>query len=81
MCALLSGDSSISFCVSLMLSLLSSLVSHNIELVANAGSDRSWTWRTIDYATEEAEQQTFAIRFKDSESLFPSSLSPSSALP
>jgi len=38
-----------------------------IDLVANAGSDRSWTWRTLDYSTEEPEKQTFAIRFKDSE--------------
>jgi hypothetical protein len=38
-----------------------------IELVPNAGSDRSWTWRTVDYSTDEAEKQTFALRFKDAE--------------
>jgi Ran-binding protein 1 len=38
-----------------------------IELVANAGSDRSWTWRTMDYSSEEGEKQTFALRFKDAE--------------
>ena len=36
-------------------------------MVANAGSDRSWTWRTVDYSTDEPEKQTFALRFKDSE--------------
>jgi hypothetical protein len=35
--------------------------------VANAGSDRSWTWRTVDYSTDEGEKQTFALRFKDAE--------------
>jgi len=39
----------------------------DIELVPNAGSDRSWTWRTMDYSTEEAEKQTFALRLKDAE--------------
>jgi hypothetical protein len=38
-----------------------------LDLVPNAGSDRSWTWRTVDYSTEEAEKQTFALRFKDAE--------------
>lgn len=39
----------------------------DLELVPNAGSDRSWTWRTVDYSSDEAEKQTFALRFKDAE--------------
>ena len=39
----------------------------SLTLTPNAGSDRSWTWRCEDYALEEAETQTFAIRFKDSD--------------
>lgn len=39
----------------------------DLELVPNAGSDRSWTWRTIDYSMEEGEKMTFALRFKDAE--------------
>ena len=27
----------------------------------------SWTWRTVDYSTDEPEKQTFALRFKDAE--------------
>jgi len=38
-----------------------------LDLTANAGSDRSWTWRTVDYSTDEGEKQTFALRFKDAE--------------
>lgn len=38
-----------------------------LELVANTGSDRSWTWRTVDYSTDEGEKQTFALRFKDAD--------------
>lgn len=51
-----------------LISHLSSLVNPSLELKPNAGSDRSWTWRTVDYATDEAENQTFALRFKDAES-------------
>ena len=39
-----------------------------LELVPNAGSDRSWTWRTVDYSTDDGDKQTFALRFKDAES-------------
>jgi len=38
-----------------------------LELVPNAGSDRSWTWRTLDYSTEDGDKVTFALRFKDAE--------------
>ena len=44
------------------------LVHPSLTLKPNAGSDRSWTWRCEDYALEEPETQTFAIRFKDSDS-------------
>lgn len=44
------------------------IVHPDIDLVANAGSDRSWTWHILDYASDEPEEQTFAIRFKDAES-------------
>ena len=43
------------------------LVLPSLDLKPNAGSDRSWTWRCEDYAAETAEVQTFAIRFKDSD--------------
>jgi len=44
------------------------IVLPSLDLKPNAGSDRSWTWRTTDYAAEQPEDQTFAIRFKDSDS-------------
>lgn len=53
---------------SLCLLLFPASVHPELELVPNAGSDRSWTWRTLDYSTEEAQKQTFALRFKDAES-------------
>ena len=43
------------------------IVLPSLELKPNAGSDRSWTWRTKDYAGDAPEDQTFAIRFKDSD--------------
>lgn len=39
----------------------------DVELRANQGSDRSWTWACTDYASGEAVQETFAIRFKNEE--------------
>ena len=44
------------------------IVLPSLDLKPNAGSDRSWTWRTTDYAAEQPQDQTFAIRFKDSDS-------------
>ena len=49
------------------------IVLPSLDLKPNAGSDRSWTWRTTDYAAEQPEDQTFAIRFKDSDSHITSS--------
>jgi len=48
---------------------LNHLVHPDIILKPNAGSDRSWTWRTKDFAGDstEGEEQTFAIRFKDAD--------------
>lgn len=45
------------------------IVYPSLHFQPNAGSDRSWTWRCRDYAGEEPEgkDETFAIRFKDSD--------------
>ena len=43
------------------------IVLPSLDLKPNAGSDRSWTWRCKDYAGDAPEDQTFAIRFKDSD--------------
>jgi Ran-binding protein 1 len=43
------------------------IVHPDLDLQANAGSDRSWTWRCTDYAGDEPETQTFALRFKDAD--------------
>jgi len=44
---------------------------HNItpalELSVNIGSDRSWVWKTWDYAEEPATNETLAIRFANSD--------------
>lgn len=41
----------------------------DVELQPNAGSDKAWTWRWQDYATDsgEAEVHSFAIRFRSQE--------------
>ena len=41
----------------------------DIELKPNAGSDKAWTWRWTDYATDSGEPEThsFAIRFRNAE--------------
>lgn len=46
---------------------LNHIVNPLVELQANAGSDRSWVWRSTDYA-EEAKDETFALRFQTSDS-------------
>jgi Ran-binding protein 1 len=43
------------------------IVHPDVDLKANAGSDRSWTWRCTDYAGDAPDPQTFAIRFKDAD--------------
>jgi Ran-binding protein 1 len=41
------------------------VVSSLVKLALNAGSDRSWTWSTTDYAEDEGgKNETFAIKFK-----------------
>lgn len=50
---------------------LNHVVNPLIELQPNAGSDRSWVWRTTDYAdVNEPKDETFAIRFSNSESMY-----------
>lgn len=41
----------------------------DIQLKPNSGSDKAWTWRWQDYATEtgEPEVYSFAVRFRTSE--------------
>eukprot|EP00461_Guttulinopsis_vulgaris_P002774 UN02775 len=41
----------------------------DVTLKPNAGSDKAWTWRWQDYATDngEPEVHSFAIRFKNKE--------------
>lgn len=43
----------------------------DVELTANEGSDRSWVWRTTDYANLESPgtpiDETFAIMFRNSD--------------
>lgn len=43
------------------------IVLPDLSLAPNAGSDRSWTWRTQDYAADTPITETFAIRFNTSE--------------
>lgn len=42
-------------------------VNPEVELKANMGSEKSWTWATTDYGDDEALEQTFAIKFKTEE--------------
>ncbi len=45
------------------------IVSTEMELKANVGSDRSWVWNcAADFAEGEARQELLAIRFANSES-------------
>jgi len=47
---------------------LNHVVNPLIELQSNAGSDRSWVWRSTDYADpEQPKDETFAVRFQNSE--------------
>jgi len=44
------------------------VIQHEIVLVKNVGSDRSWVWNCFDFADGvELVETTFAIRFGDSE--------------
>lgn len=45
------------------------VVTTQMELKPNAGSDRAWVWPVpSDFADEEAKQELLAIRFANSES-------------
>lgn len=45
------------------------LVSKEMELKPNCGSDRAWVWNVpADYADEEPRKETLAIRFANAES-------------
>ena len=46
---------------------LNHLVSPEIEVTAQAGSDRAWTWSAYNYADGEVEASTFALKFKNAE--------------
>ncbi|CAN8064003.1 unnamed protein product [Agarophyton chilense] len=41
-------------------------VNPNTELRENVGSERSWVWHAIDYADDERDEASLAIRFRDS---------------
>jgi len=48
---------------------LSFIVTAQMELKPNCGSDRAWLWSVAaDYADEEAKPETLAIRFANAES-------------
>ena len=53
----------------MLFSFLCCLAYPELNLTPNAGSDRSWTWRCLDFSGDnaEGEVQTFALKFKDSE--------------
>ena len=40
------------------------IVNPAVELKPNAGSEKSWTWASTDYASYEALEETFAIKFR-----------------
>jgi Ran-binding protein 1 len=47
------------------------LVTPDMKLSPNVGSDRSWVWNvTADFSEAELEAHTFAIRFLNSDSGF-----------
>lgn len=43
------------------------LISPHVQLTPNVGSDRSWVFTAADYAEEELETKTFAIKFGTAE--------------
>lgn len=46
---------------------LNHFVRPEYELKENVGSDRSWVWHAQDFAENELADQTFAIRFQNTE--------------
>ena len=52
--------------------LMDRIVVPDMKLSPNVGSDRSWVWNAAaDVSEGEPEAQTLAIRFANSESMFP----------
>lgn len=50
---------------------LNHVINPLIELQANAGSDRSWVWRSTDYSDpDDVTDHTFAVRFSNSDSMY-----------
>ena len=46
------------------------LVTKDMELKPNCGSDRAWVWNvSADYADEEPRKETLAIKFGNAESM------------
>ena len=46
------------------------LVTTDMELKPNCGSDRAWVWNvSADYADEEPRKETLAIKFGNAESM------------
>ena len=46
------------------------LVTKDMDLQPNCGSDRAWVWKADDYADEAIKTETLAIRFANAESKF-----------
>ena len=46
------------------------LVTKDMNLQPNCGSDRAWVWKADDYADEAIKTETLAIRFANAESKF-----------
>ena len=60
-----------------MAELTLAVVVPDMKLSPNVGSDRSWVWNaSADVSESEPEAQTLAIRFANSESMYPSSTPP-----
>ena len=56
-------------CYSVMQYCVCCLVTKEMKLVPNVGSDRAWVWSThADFADEEVKHEQLAIRFANAES-------------
>jgi len=45
------------------------IVSPQLKLEENVGSDRSWVWSTVDHSEDTPTKEALAIRFANSESI------------